>query len=442
MNATRLTLIVSIFVLALALTSDAVVNKDAPERLAAGSEAAQEGLGSEQTPVPELRNPDDSRCDVWEQIARAESMLSGVTLDVGDRDISYSEIRNGSKRIFNDPEKEFALAVLDQDRCELEVVTITKRGDELIVPDGWDIEAVERTNGIRWNNWNTEFEIHKPEGSVVVGNIEPFTIAERPGHVYQTSNGSLKTAFTTSQAVEYRWYVPYSRDLHSEEMVAYGDKYLEELVRLAYADLRERKVPSRIDSDWLVTDVMYLHPEMFEQLPVIEHVDMMEFFFEPERSTERVLVLFAANRERAFGYTCNRAGACGALQFTDNGSGGTYSTIRDRYPEAELIYDFEEGAQDHRNVMTAAILLYDNNLDYLVGIFGEDIVHDPKLSEYLAALYNASPARVIPAIADGLRMPHRDWTDFLPSRIKQETGGYIVKLRYLQEADQRVASSN
>ncbi|HXV26858.1 MAG TPA: hypothetical protein VD862_02465 [Candidatus Paceibacterota bacterium] len=384
--------------------------------------------------APEVR-AQPRLCWMPDKIAEAKSMLSGVTLHVGTDPIRYTETRNGVRRTYREPEKEYALAVLHRDSCEIEIISAFKRGADLVPPEGWDIEVVERSNGIRWNLWNTEFRIVEPANAVVIGNVEPFARNVTSSRRVRTATGATKLVRSTTRSVEYRQYVPYSRDLHSDLLVEIGEEYLQDLVARAYALLRERKVPSRAVPGTDVADLPYLTPVMFERLPLIEQMDLAEFLFENERVVERVHVLFATNLQDAFALTCSSAGACGPYQFTDNGRKGTYTTIRERYPAARLNRDFTGGARDHLNVAMAAVLLHDNNLKLLVDTFGESILKDPRLEEYLAALYNASPARVIPAIRTALAKKSADWSVHLPSRIKQETGGYIVKLRYLQERD-------
>ena len=438
-------IIVSAFAVGMALLSSLDVIRVGLDRNAAMVPDGTVNLDGEFTPIPEPSSPvaEDESCPLLERIDEAKTMLSDVTLDVGDRDIAYSEVRHGTTRIYNDPEKEFALIVLHEQRCELELITITKRGDELIAPEGWEIEPVLRLSGIRWNNWNTEFKITKPANAVVVANVEPFIVAERPEQRL-IKDGKVRTVYTTSRTIEYRPYVPYSRDLHTYSRVIQDDalviaarEYLEDLVARVYATLRERGVRSRAFPERLVTELPFLTQEMFVRLPIIEHIDMLEFVIEPDRMVERVLVIIGGNKEDAFVFTCSHAGACGMMQFTDRNGNGTYSMILDRYPEAKLTLDFQEGAKDHLNAMMAAVLLHDNNLRMLVNVFGEDIAEDPHLEEYLAALYNASPASVVPAITLGRVNPKNDWAEFLQI---EETAGYMVKLRHLQDSGVQYAS--
>jgi hypothetical protein len=117
------------------------------------------------TPLPTVRT-----CDRLKQIDSAESLLAPVELFVGTKEYRYTEKRAGSVSVFKDPEKQIALELLNTEDCSLSQVIITKRGDALIAPPGYDIEVVARVNGIRWNNWATEYRVNSPEGLTVMAN--------------------------------------------------------------------------------------------------------------------------------------------------------------------------------------------------------------------------------------------------------------------------------
>ena len=94
-----------------------------------------------------------------------------------------------------------------------------------------------------------------------------------------------------------------------------------------------------------------------------------------------------------------------------------------------LIKDFEKGASDHLNSMTAAILLYDYNLSHLIKRHGDKITKDPRLEEYLAAAYNGGPARVSRSYTATILNKINEWF----GHLRPETKGFIKKLRFLQE---------
>lgn len=390
---------------------------------------------------------ESSTCDLSDKIAEAMTTLSAATPKLGTKKFSWTETRNGRRLRRSDYEKEFALVVLHIDTCENELVTITKRGGNITAPEGWVIAPVERSNGILFNHWNTEYSCEKDGNRcVVVGNVEPFKKSEVSTRRIRTADGLWKVVPTETRGIDYRMYVPYSQDLHSHELVREGQWYLSALVDKALDELRRKQVPSRAFPGELVADLDVWAPEIFERLPLIEQMDMGEFLLEPERVSERVYILFGGNEKRAFGYTCSSASACGAMQFTDNGRQGTYSTIRKRYPSAELIRDFGTGARDHLNSMQAAILLHDNNLAYFRESLAPQqfdvLVLDRQfMEETLASAYNTGAGRTAAVLYAHFGKPDGEWTDAKgrgrSSQLLTETKGYIVKLRWLFEQESK-----
>ena len=87
--------------------------------------------------------------------------------------------------------------------------------------------------------------------------------------------------------------------------------------------------------------------------------------------------------------------------------------------------------------MKAAVLLHDHHLAVLVNAFGDCIVADPKLEEYLAAAYNTGVGRVKSVLAVALRTKAADWAKASGKKKTEhllgETKGYITKLRFLRD---------
>lgn len=387
-------------------------------------------------------------CRIVDKLQEKDTELQQTVLNVGSQDIEYTEDRvvfSGGKvsviqKKQKDPEKQIALKVLHTDTCQVEIIVITKRGDELVAPTGWEIEPVIRSNGIRWNYWNTEYQIKKPQSVIVLKNKYPNIIDKTVTETVKDKNGKKKKVTRTERTIEPIIYAPYSQSVHTPDVVAKGREHIQNLVKQALDDLRMRKVMSRAYPDKLVADVPVFSNTFFERLPIIEHADMTEFTLEPQRTTERVLAIIGLNGTQdsnvAFAYTGNSAGANGLMQFTDNGKPGkpgTYTSVSQRYPKAKLNPDFAAGARDHINAMKAAILLHDLNLEYLIKKYGKSIATDPRLEEYLAALYNASPASVTKSLTASLALQASEWTD----KLLQETQGYISKLRYLRATSNR-----
>ncbi len=372
---------------------------------------------------------------ISQKITEAENLLKGVTLTVGDNDIAYTETRytlvNGklapTVKNFKEPEKQIALAVLDTVSGQIQIVTIVKHGADLIAPPGWNINILQRLSGIIWNGWNTAYKINVPAHSVVIANVYP---NETDTKIAQKQKG--KTVYVTQRTIDYELYAPYSPDLHSSELVKSGAGYTAAVIARAFDDLRVAGVKSRAVSGALVADVFASHSEFFGHIPLLEQTDLTEFEIDPQNTVERAQVIIGANQDQAFGTTCSSSSACGWLQFMPS----TYATIVRDYPSAKLIKDFKTGAADHLNSMKAAVLLYDENLNGLIKTNGQKVLTDPKLEEYLASSYNGSPKHVYATLTASIIGGLQDWIDGLTAKkggLQDETKGYLVKLRYLQQ---------
>lgn len=370
---------------------------------------------------------------ILEKIKEAKIMLENAELFAGDSKINYQERRisrdsKGSlsvtKKTFSEEEKEIALALLDVNTGEIKIVKIRKKGDILIAPSEYSISIIERASGIRWNYWNTHYKVESPSNLIVIGNRYPMVKFENVIRKVKNSKGQLVSRTIKEKQVDYYYYVPYSTDLHRKEIIQAGRTHLEEKVAQAFSSLRSNGVKSKSFPDKLIADVEVLDPDFFQRIPLKEHSDLGEFILEPEKTAERVLVIIGANGDSAFSLTCNGSNACGWVQFTP----GTYKNLRKEYKLAKLMEDFNIGAADHTNSITAAILLYDYNLSGLVSKFGKNIVQDKRIEEYLSASYNGSPSWVHQSLKANLGKNTGEWTTYL----RKETLGFMTKLRYLK----------
>ena len=370
-----------------------------------------------------------------EKIIEAESLLKNATPTVGDTPIAYTETRYTlvnaklapTVKSFKEPEKQIDLAVLDTSSGAIQIVTIVKHGAELIAPSGWNIDILQRPNGIKWNGWNTAYKINLPAHSVVVANVYP---NETDTTVAKKVKG--KTVYVKQRTIAYELYSPYSPDLHTSELIKSGADYTNSMIAKAFTDLRVAGVKSRAISGSLVADVFASHSEFFGHIPLLEQTDLTEFEIDPQNTVERAQVIIGANQDQAFNTTCNSSSACGWMQFTPS----TYNTIVRDYPSAQLIKDFKTGAANNLNSMKAAILLYDENLKGLIASAGQKVLTDPRLEEYLASSYNGSPQHVYKTLTASIIGGIQDWIGALTSKkggLKDETLGYLVKLRWLEQ---------
>ena len=392
------------------------------------------------TPLPNVGQNTDPREYQWnilDKLSEKDDELAKVPVSIGPKEIIYYENRRSflktgtesmTRKRLSDKERVLGLKLLNIKTGKIEIIKvsskITSGGVDIVSPDGYKIEIVERMNGIKWNLWNTSYRVMSPENMVVIKNNFP-----REEKVTTTRIIKGKPKKETRKVIMGFLYVPHSEYFEQKEenkvLIKVGSDYDKYVVTAAFSLLRERGVMSKAFPGELVADLKALSPKFFERLPLLEQGDLTEFMLEPRKTAERALTILGANRENSWKYTCNRADACGWIQFTP----GTYSYMRQSYPLAKLMSNFEEGAGNHVNSMMAAILLHDSNLANLVKRYGENIVDDPRLEEYLAASYNGSPRCVWNSLDATLGKSVGDWTKYL----KTETHGFMFKLRYLVE---------
>jgi hypothetical protein len=123
-------------------------------------------------------------------------------------------------------------------------------------------------------------------------------------------------------------------------------------------------------------------------LATIEQMDDKKFIEDSGASTEGVYVEYALNGDAAFRWSLSSANALGPLQFTNTNGNGTYRIVVERYPDAKLDPNFEDGARDLKNVLTAAICLIDLEIAQFPKI-QRLYLRNPKLGGmYPVAAYN------------------------------------------------------
>jgi len=395
---------------------------------------------------------------ILDKLSEKDDELAKVPVSIGSKDIIYYENRyvvlphgdqikcekdgdlwdkkegvckSVTRKKISDKELVLGLKLLNTKTGEVEIITahakIDVNGVKIEAPDGYQIEIVERPNGIRWNYWNTLYRVITPEDTVVIKNNYP---RETIATVSSVVKG--RVVKTTKKVVQGFLYVPHSEFFEKEEnkkiLVEAGREHIKNIVSQAFSDLRDRGVQSRAFVGGLVADTDVFLFRFLERIPLLEQGDFTEFQLDPQKTAERVLIILGANGDNAWRYTCNRSDACGWVQFTP----GTYNSLRTKfYASAALEEDFKEGAGDQINSMMAAILLYDYNLSDLIDKYGKKVVEDPRLEEYLAAAYNGKPVWVWNSLNATLGKTVDDWTKYL----KKETIGFIYKLRYLIEND-------
>lgn len=272
---------------------------------------------------------------------------------------------------------DIALAVWDEATDEIAIVPAGKNGTklDLHLPDGAMKAAVRRSNGV-----NSHFVVD--DGRKVVVAVQYPIFKEK----WITSK---KRVYELEDVV----YTPYSRELHTPEMAAWGQATIDAMIAQAYDDLRQMGIRSRAFPDRLVVDV--IDPELVKAIAVIEHLSETSLAGEnAQAAQESFYVIMAGNQDKAYAYSRSSAGAKGLVQFIPS----TYKLMVKR-KELQLNPDFETGMADPRNAIRAQIAYLDAELAGMPLAVKDLAAVDPRrVDEYLAAAYNGGGARVRKAI--------------------------------------------
>lgn len=280
--------------------------------------------------------------------------------------------------------KQIALALLDKSTgyivekrvwvLESEVQNFRKSGTVNLTQDQSDGINI---NLARWNSFNSFFSV-EPSNYMVVGNK------------YLIKSTSLTTLPERSKK-KYTdvIYIPYSKDIHTPEMIEAGKSYLNNKVGAAFEQLDKNKVISRFsDNEPVTSDVS---KNFIMNIILVEHVDPDNFNFSSDSGkelAERVLVIIGANQDLAFRYTGSPAGANGMAQFIRS----TYRSTAAQYPRARLIKDYTLGMANHVNAIEAMVLFFDNHKKDLDNRITRNQIGVSE--EMLAAAYNGGSTRV------------------------------------------------
>ncbi|MBI4160383.1 MAG: hypothetical protein HY506_00555 [Candidatus Yanofskybacteria bacterium] len=276
-----------------------------------------------------------------------------------------------------------------------------------------------------WNSFNTDYKIEGRLDLVVVANK------------YLLLSSSLATLPERSKNKYTEIiYVPYSAGLHVSELVEAGKKYIEENISLAFGQLNDGRVLSRLTPNQLVT--AGIGEDLIKNVMLIEHIDPDAFKMADDGGrllAERVLVIIGANLKKSYRYTGSPAGASGLAQFIRP----TYQDIYSIYPTAKLIKDYNLGMADHTNAVKAMVLFFDTHEKDLANkITRRNIVQPLGITEeMLAAVYNGGPGRVTKSVNKfGLAWISSQIGRSSGARIlREETLDYVSKFRAIKNLD-------
>lgn len=183
-------------------------------------------------------------------------------------------------------------------------------------------------------------------------------------------------------------YTPFADDLYFEEIT--GEKFLYSEIKKALDDLCAKEVMSRALPGTILCRAIPW--ELLFNLALNEQMDHGKFKNDGWRTAKEVANEYALNLSGAFRWSVSSANARGAYQFTNRsrrGNTGTYDLVVGAYEDAELMEDFEEGAQDLQNMIKAAACLLDTELSKFPKEVHDLFEKDYKLgSVFPVAAYN------------------------------------------------------
>ncbi len=308
-------------------------------------------------------------------------------------------------------DRHITLAIWDPATDDIRTWSGMKRGTKLVPDKGQaDDVRVSSSNGI-----NSEF---RAKGGIVVAIRYP---------IYAETAASTKKH--KRYEVQDEVYTPFSADLRTPEMIAYGKAWLAQQVTNVFDMLRLHGVPSRSMPTKRVADV--IDPELTELIMAIEHIDQGVNGQRAKSSLERFYVTVAANEGDAYDFSRSKVGALGIAQFMPK----TYAFVSS-FPGLGLNKDFVTAMRTPAHAITAEVAY----LDYLLaqlpkGTAAQLADHPDLVHEYIAASYNGGSARVKKAMAaweENLDAKERLHV-LSRSRLKLETMHYVLKLRQVRD---------
>ena len=211
-----------------------------------------------QSPQPQ---PTSSSWSLLSKILEPDPDFDNSSLKVGSQDISYFEERylrdsfgnvafdgaglpRKSRVVAKDPEREVALKLLNLKTGKTQTIKITKHGDELIAPEGYDIEVYERPSGIKWNAHNTYYIVRAPADNIVIRDVWPDIKYVNQTVTTTVKGKKKKTSVRVAVLDKNKPYVPYSVELKTGDTVELGIKNLKTVVTEAKKRLRNNNVMS------------------------------------------------------------------------------------------------------------------------------------------------------------------------------------------------------
>ncbi len=381
-------------------------------------------------------------CDLVAKIQMAKEILqSSPSLKMEERSERQKQKKGKYITVQKLVRREVSLAILDKETCDvfekrylldeddIERANTTRRTYQDNPGDLPKFRPVDVQNDFRvdvdwWNNHNSDLSIVKEGNTQNIGHGGLIQKKEETGRFlvignkFSISNDDLaypedKTGKKYSDIV----YVPYSRGIHTLELIELGRKFLVENTEMAFKDLEALGVQSHSYPNSLVIEA--IDKTFVKNLFLTEQTDPALVFASSDngqRLAERVLVRLGANEHKTFRYTYSKTGALGLGQIMP----GTYGSIVKRYPEAKLIKDIDIGRVDIVNGIKTTVLVLDDHFATVVNNAdktkkGRSILNvktPEQIQEIMAAAYNGGPSKYKP-LTGNISLAVRETVDFV-----------------------------
>jgi hypothetical protein len=357
--------------ISLATTTLATLTSTSTPSSAAGTSTSGSVLGLQAPAVP----------PIIQEINNAKILLADITLNHElvpvYRSVKSKKTGKTTKIIskYNLGDKDIALAILDPSNNNIITTVGRLNGTSMVFPDPAVSVKLTYFNGV-----NSRFEVDQPSGGAVIA-VKYLISEEETG-----SKAAIEAGL--SPVV----YVPYSQNLDSPEVIAYGQNYLNGVINTVAGQLYG--LPSHAIPGETITQAV--PPSFIKALIYAEHSDTSSILNgNVQGSLDQMNILLALNGPDTYKYSVSNDGYAsrGISQFVKS----TYESLVQRHPEAFLNPDYVAAMQDHVTSIKAMYLLLD---DYAgdVRIKAAAGFDASRVFDYGAASYNGGTTRVANAV--------------------------------------------
>lgn len=315
------------------------------------------------------------------EINNAKILLAGVSLNHALAPV-YKNVKNKktgktTKTVssYNLTDKDIALAILDPSNGNVIITVGRQNGTSMTFPDPAVDIKLANFNGV-----NSRFQINNPPNGTVLALKYLISPTE--------SGGKAAIEKSLYPAV----YVPFSQNLNTPEVIAYGKKYLDGVINTVAGQLYG--LPSSAIPGQTITQAV--PPPMIKALVYAEHSETASIMNgNAQGALDQMNILLAVNGSDTYKYSVSNDGYAsrGIAQFVKS----TYDSLVKRHPEAFLNPNYVAAMEDHVTSVKAMYLLLD---DYAgtVRVKAPNGFLASRVFDYGAASYNAGTGRVAKAV--------------------------------------------